>query len=169
MQPIKNIFQLACVAFFLFADIHCKTETKDAGVLSGYVVAIADGDTFTLLTEQKQQVKIRLFGIDCPEKKQPFGNVAKQKLSALIFNKNVVAKQIDIDRYKRTVAIVYDNENKCVNEEMLKSGLAWHYVKYDNNANWQQLENNARQNKIGLWADNNPVAPWQWRANMRHH
>jgi micrococcal nuclease len=95
--------------------------------------------------------------------------VAKQKLSALIFNKNVVATQMDIDRYKRTVAIVYNNENKCVNEEMLKSGLAWHYVKYDNNANWQQLETNARQNKIGLWADNNPVAPWQWRANMRHH
>src|SRR5436190_17785077 len=164
MQSLKNILLFSGFAFFLFTGVRCNSQKKDDAVLKGYVVAIADGDTFTLLTDEKKQVKIRLYGIDCPEKKQPFGTVAKQKLSELIFNKNVLAKKISTDRYKRTVAIVYDENKVCINEIMLRSGLAWHYTKYDNNIYWQQLQDSARKNKSGLWVDINAIPPWQWRA-----
>ena len=163
MQSLKNILLLTGFAFFLFTGIQCKSQKKERDAIRGYVVSIADGDTFTLLTTEKKQVKIRLYGIDCPEKKQPFGTVAKQKLSELVFNKNVLAKKISTDRYKRTVAIVYDESNNCINEIMLKTGLAWHYTKYDHNLYWQRLQYSARKNKSGLWAEKGAIPPWQWR------
>jgi len=164
MQFTKNIVQFAWVAFFLITGCHSNIENKTEGLLKGYVVSIADGDTFTLLTNESRQLKIRLYGIDCPEKKQAFGKAAKQELSGLVYNKHVSIKQMDIDRYKRLVAIVYDEANNCVNETMLTKGFAWHYRKYDNSVYWQQLEDNARKQKRGLWADDNPIPPWQWRA-----
>lgn len=167
MQFTKNILQFAWIAFFIISAFHCNPEKKQEELINGYVISIADGDTFTMLTSEKKQLKIRLYGIDCPEKKQAFGTVAKQALSSLVFNKNVKAKQVDIDRYNRTVAIVYDEAGNCINEIMLAGGFAWHYIRYDNNANWQQLEDNARQQKRGLWADANPVAPWQWRIDNK--
>ena len=154
----------AWVAFFLIAGCQPGIKNEEEGLLKGYVVAIADGDTFTLLTNENRQFKIRLYGIDCPEKKQAFGKAAKQELSRLIFNKQVLINQKDIDRYKRVVAIVYDEHNVCINETMLSTGLAWHFTRYDNNPHWQQLEDNARLQKIGLWAEDNPLPPWQWRA-----
>ena len=164
MRSIKNILYLAGLVFFIVAVFNCKTEDKDSGTITGRVVSIADGDTFTLLTDEKKQVKIRLYGIDCPEKKQPFGTAAKQKLSALVFGKHVRIKQMDIDRYTRTVAIVYNEANTSINEEMLKTGFAWHYVRYDDNIYWRQLQESARRKKIGLWAEDDPVPPWQWRS-----
>lgn len=168
MRSIKNILFLAGFVFLIVAGFNCKTENKDAGSITGRVVSIADGDTFTLLTDEKKQIKIRLYGIDCPEKRQPFGTAAKQKLSDMVFGRHVRIKQMDIDRYKRTVAIVYNEANTCINEEMLKTGFAWHYLHYDDNAYWQQLQENARSKKIGLWAENNPVPPWQWRSKNLH-
>lgn len=144
--------------------ISCGTTNKEtASEFTGKVVGIADGDTFTLLTDENDQIKIRLHGIDCPEKKQDFGQVAKQKLSELIFGKQVSVVKKDIDRYKRTVGLVYDDQNKCINEEMLKAGLAWHYIKYDQNPEWQAMEDEARNNRLGLWSQPNPTPPWEWR------
>lgn len=153
------------IAFFIISACYCNPEIKEEQLIDGHIVSIADGDTFTLLTKQKKQLTIRLFGIDCPEKNQPFGKAAKQELSSVIFNKQVQVKQMDIDRYKRIVAIVYDEDNNCINETLLTKGFAWHYIKYDNNPYWQQLEDKARQQKKGLWVDNNPIAPWQWRSH----
>jgi micrococcal nuclease len=133
------------------------------------VIAIADGDTFTILTKDFQQVKIRLYGIDCPEKKQGFGNVAKQRLSELIFGKSVKLKITGLDRYKRSIAFVYDESGTCINEELLKEGLAWHFLKYDNNPYWDDLEEQAREQKLGLWSMANPVAPWDWRKSKRDY
>lgn len=151
--------------FILFVQIvSCSADKKRSEKeFSGKVVSIADGDTFTLITDEKEQIKIRLHGIDCPEKKQDFGQVAKKKLSDLIYSKIVRAVKTDIDRYRRTVALVYDENNNCINEEMLKAGLAWHYTKYDNNPDWQRMENAARANHLGLWAQGNPTPPWEWR------
>ncbi len=163
MHLIKKTPLLIALAFMLVFNTGCSTEKTSNETITGYVVAITDGDTFTLLTKEKQRVKIRLHGIDCPERKQPFGQAAKQKLSDLVFNKNVRAEKTDIDRYGRTVAIIYDASNKCINEELLKDGLAWHYVKYDTNIYWEQLQNEAKQDKIGLWSDENATAPWNWR------
>jgi micrococcal nuclease len=132
-----------------------------AAQLTGKVVSIADGDTFTLLSNNKQ-IKIRLHGIDCPEKSQDFGNVAKQFLSNLIFGKIVSVKEMDTDRYGRTIGMV-TIDNKNVNEELLKAGLAWHYKHYDQNPAWMKLEDDARREKKGLWLHPNPIPPWDYR------
>lgn len=152
--------------FFIFVicwQVLSCTQVQDKDSLSGSVVAIADGDTFTLLTSNKEQVKVRLHGIDCPERRQDFGQVARQKLSELVFNKNVRIEKKDVDRYGRTIAIVYDEQNRCINEELLKAGLAWHYTAYDQNPEWAALERGAREKRLGLWSHNDPVAPWEWR------
>lgn len=130
--------------------------------LKGLVVSIADGDTFTLLTDDKKEVKIRLHGIDTPEKGQDYYQVAKIFLSDLIFQKNVEIEEKDIDRYGRTIGMVY-YQNRNINEELLKAGLAWHYKFYDKNPLWSKLEDDARNAKKGLWSLANPVAPWEWR------
>lgn len=143
----------------------CKQP--DAAKGDGKVVSIADGDTFTLLDAANQQVKVRLHGIDCPERAQDFGQVARQKLSDLVFNQPVKLDIKDTDRYGRAVAVVYTLQGLCVNEELLKSGLAWHYKQYDKNEAWADLEQKARMLKTGLWSQPNPVAPWNWRKEKR--
>jgi endonuclease YncB( thermonuclease family) len=131
-----------------------------AAEITGKVVGIADGDTFTLLLINNTTVRIRLHGIDTPEKGQPFGNNAKQFTSNLIFNKQVNVKQTDTDRYGRIVGIVFNPESINVNEALLKAGMAWHYKKYDSNPNWAKMEKEARVAKIGLCQDANPIPPW---------
>ena len=131
--------------------------------LEGKVVSIYDGDTFTLLTADKQQHKIRLHGIDCPERSQDFGAVARQKLSEIIFGQEVRVVQTDVDRYQRIVGIVYNEAGLCANEELLRSGLAWHYKEYDDNKEWADLEEKARAERRGLWSQPNPTPPSQFR------
>lgn len=99
--------------------------------LCGRVVSIADGDTFTLLTEDKKQVKVRLYGIDCPEKGQNFSEKAKQYSSSCIFGKEITVIEKDIDRYGRIVGIAMVNDTISLNELLLANGFAWHYTQYD--------------------------------------
>jgi micrococcal nuclease len=134
-----------------------------ATVITGKVVGLADGDSFTLLLKDNSTIRIRLHGIDTPEKGQPFGNNAKQFTSSLIFNKQVKVTQTDTDRYGRIVGIVTNPDNIIVNEALLKAGMAWHYKKYDNNPNWAKMEKEAKASKLGLWQDANPIPPWDWR------
>ena len=96
--------------------------------IQGKVISIADGDTITVLQDNKQY-KIRLYGIDTPEKKQDFGQKAKQFTSDMVFKQYVKVVSYDIDRYGRTVGMVYIGQ-KCLNEELIRSGLAWVYKKY---------------------------------------
>jgi endonuclease YncB( thermonuclease family) len=152
----KNPFLINIIIVLLFIPLLSIAQLK------GKVVKIADGDTYTLLDSNNQQVKIRMHGIDCPEKVQPYGRVAKDFLSSLIFGKIVEAKVQDTDRYGRVVAITFFN-GKNINEEMLKVGLTWHYKKYDSNPKWSDLEKKARKERVGLWKDTNPIAPWEWR------
>lgn len=134
--------------------------------IEGKVVAIADGDTFTLLKDN-EQIKIRLHGIDCPESGQDFGTLAKQFLSNLIFGKEVIVNKTDVDRYGRTIAIVFIDD-KNVNEELLKSGMAWHYKYYDKNPTWAKMEYEAKINKKGLWIQPNPIEPWEFRKTRNN-
>ena len=130
--------------------------------LKGRVVGISDGDTFTLLTADHVSYKIRLHGIDAPEKKQDFGNRSKQMLSNLIAGKDVIVQDRGKDRYGRTIGMVMLNELN-INEEMLRQGMAWHFLKYDKNPRWSELEGAAREAHIGLWSQPGAVAPWDWR------
>jgi micrococcal nuclease len=133
--------------------------------LKGKVVSIADGDTFTLLIEDNEQIKVRLHGIDCPEKAQDFGQVAKKFLSDMIYDKNVTVREMDTDRYGRTIGMVHIGDIN-VNESLLKAGLAWHYKQYDKNDVWAQMEYEAREAKRGLWASE-AMAPWNYRRVKR--
>ena len=113
-----------------------------------------------------QQIKIRLHGIDCPEKKQDFGQVAKEFLAGSVFGKVVTVQVKNKDRYGRTVGIVtIDGVN--INEKLLKEGLAWHYKTYDKNPKWAKLEMDARKNKRGLWIQPKVIAPWDYRKGVR--
>ena len=154
------------LAFLVLALLFACNPKEEKG-MDGKVVKVADGDTFTLLNPQNQQVRIRLHGIDAPEKGQDFGSVARQNLSSLVFGKTVRVQEMDVDRYGRTIAIVYTQDGICINEAMLKAGLAWHYKAYDDNAKWAAMENTARAQKQGIWSQPRPTPPWDWRKAQR--
>ena len=161
------MFRIFIPLLFLVFSCNDKVDLQSEKGEWGKVVAVADGDTFTYLNAENKTVKVRLHGIDCPEKKQDYGQVAKQKLSDLIFGEQVEVVETDIDRYKRVIAKVYTKQNKCVNEELLKSGLAWHYKQYDKNETWAHMEQEAKRKKLGLWSMSNPTPPWEWRKQQR--
>ena len=138
-----------------------------AQVLSGKVVKIADGDTFTLLVNNHDQVKVRLDGIDAPEKKQAFGNKAKQYLSSMIWGTPVTVKVLKKDRYGRSIGKVSTSKVKDVNLEMIKAGYAWHYKEYNKEKSYASAEINARKRKLGLWQDRNPIKPQDFRKMKR--
>ncbi|RZK11453.1 MAG: nuclease [Flavobacterium sp.] len=130
------------------------------------VTAIKDGDTFKVFADGKETT-IRLAHIDCPEKKQPFSNNAKQMASDLCFGKTVkVVSDGTTDRYKRLIAEIYVGK-QCVNQQLVLKGMAWHYKKYSKRLHYANLEILARQNKTGLWADKDPIAPWEYRKSKR--
>ena len=132
---------------------------------SGRVVGVSDGDTIKVLHNGRAE-KIRLHGIDCPEKGQPYGTKAKQFMSQLVFGKEVIVKEYGIDnnRFKRTLGEIVLPDGRVVNEELLRAGLAWWYRKYvPNRVDLAILEEEARNAKRGLWADSHPVPPWCWR------
>lgn len=121
------------------------------------------GGTITLLDSTNRQIRVRLYGIDCPENGQDFANVAKKLTSNLCFSKIVTVDVKDIDRYGRTVGIVWVSDSTNVNLELLREGLAWHYKYFDKSEEFAQAEQIARKNKKGLWVQPNTVAPWEYR------
>ena len=130
------------------------------------VVGITDGDTFKGLTQDKIEIRFRIFGIDAPEKNQAFSNRSKQYLSDLIYNKRVGIKvQKKNDGYGRPVVWVYTPDGQDVSAEMLRAGMAWHFKRYDNSDAYSALEQSARTKRIGLWQDINPTAPWNYRKS----
>ena len=138
-----------------------------AADLSGRVVGISDGDTFTLLTSDKQQIKIRLAEIDAPEGGQPYGNKSKQALSGLIFGKDVRVIVQTTDRYGRTVGRPYLGElDVCA--EMVHMGAAWAYRQYLRDQSLLDLEADAKAAERGLWRlpQSQQIEPWNWRRGL---
>lgn len=148
------------------------SATSLADTLDGRVVGVTDGDTITVLDGQKIEHKIRLMGIDSPEKAQPFGQNAKQSLSDLVFGRTVAVDWQKLDRYGRIVGKVVVG-GLDANLEQVRRGLAWHYKKYASEqdpldrASYSQAEIEARNGQRGLWADPMPVPPWDWRKSRR--
>lgn len=151
---------LACIALTLLSLIPSLSLAW-----SGKVIGVADGDTITLLRDGKQ-ISIRLYGIDCPEKGQPFSNRAKQFTSNMVSGNIVEVGPININHYGQTVALVYiDGKGLC--DELIREGLAWVYYLYCNLpicAEWKNLESEAKQAKRGLWSEPDPVAPWEFAS-----
>jgi endonuclease YncB( thermonuclease family) len=137
---------------------------------SGEVVGITDGYTITVLNSKTlKDVKIRLYGIDTPEKGQAFSKKARQFTSKMVYGKVVEIHRMDTDRYGRTVALVA-LDKQLLNEELVKAGLAWVYDRYCHEMicnTWKSFQLRAKLDKQGLWADPNPIPPWEFRRKNR--
>ena len=134
--------------------------TKD---FTSEVVGVLDGDTIEVLNGHHTE-RIRLSSIDCPEKGQAFGKRAKQAASDLAFGKQVTLQTHGYDKYKRTLGDVLLSDGTNVNQELVKQGWCWWYRKYaPENGELERLETEAREAKKGLWADPQPVPPWEAR------
>lgn len=154
---LQKLFILILLQFLpCFADLY------------GKVIGISDGDTYTILTEDKKSVKVRLHGVDCPEKNQPFGTKAKQFASSIAYGKNVKVTIVDTDRYGRTVGILTTDDGTNINNQLVADGYAWWYKQYaPQSTDLKNLQQIAQSQRKGLWADPNPVAPWVFRREAR--
>ena len=132
---------------------------------SGKVIAITDGDTIKVLVG-KESVTIRLEGIDAPEKSQSFGSKSKDALGTMVFGQTVTVKKTGKDKYGRILGFVFIDDLD-VNAQMIQDGWAWHFKKYNDEERLADLEVEARDDKRGLWADPNPLAPWEFRARKK--
>jgi endonuclease YncB( thermonuclease family) len=153
---------------------------KSSEAFEAQVIGITDGDTITVRVSNTPPYAIRLAGVDAPEKKQPFGNRAKQNLSNLVFGKTVHIEWTKKDKYGRIVGKVFVAQpGGCatppcratldVNLAQVASGFAWHYTQYEKEQSQQDRlayassERHAREQELGLWKDPHPVPPWEWR------
>lgn len=143
-----------------------------AEIINGRIIAISDGDTVTLLDSSNTQHKIRLGGIDAPEKKQAFGQRSKENLSRLVFDKTVDADCSKKDRYQRLICKIIA-EGVDVNLQQIRDGMAWWYAQYQkeqtaiDRQEYAQAEEAARVARMGLWVDTEPQAPWEFRRNLK--
>lgn len=156
-KSLSFVFLLFFFQYYAYAEL-----------LNGKVVGVSDGDTITVLDSAKSQHKIRLTGIDAPEKAQAFGQASKKSLSDLVFSKDVEISWEKRDRYQRILGKVLLNEQDiCL--EQVKRGMAWHYKQYqrdqtqEDRIKYSRAEEEARKNRIGLWADDAPVPPSDFR------
>jgi Micrococcal nuclease (thermonuclease) homologs len=178
---IRAIFYLVTVAtlavIVMSACRHLEVaggalELPRAEILSktwpAQIVGITDGDTVKVrLQGEGDQIKIRLYGIDAPEKGQPFGRKSREFLMELtLIGSTITVEPVNFDRYDRLVAILYDADGRCLNQALVEAGLAWVYPRYCRQpvcASWSRAEELARRNRTGLWTETSPTPPWEWR------
>jgi len=150
----------------------CLSLVASADSLTGKVVKITDGDTLYVLDANYKQHKIRLAGIDAPERKQAYGLASRKHLLSIVAGKQVIVEYQKRDRYGRIVGKVWiDGVDACL--EQIKAGFAWHYKKYQREQSpedqrlYADAENQAREERLGLWRENNPIPPWEHRRLYR--
>jgi endonuclease YncB( thermonuclease family) len=187
-NPITKRIVLALVAFELVLAVSCSRpdshsnskprpsrETTESGApqtFTGRVLAIADGDTITVLDSANTQHRIRLEGIDAPESHQAFGEQSRLSLSEMIFGKDVSVTYQKIDQYGRLVGKI-TLDGKDINLEQVKAGMAWHYKFYEAEQTaedrelYARAEAEARAARRGLWQDPNPIEPYQFRKEEK--
>jgi endonuclease YncB( thermonuclease family) len=168
-----NNNRMNTIRTLLFSLVFFAQAAISAGPLTpGLVVAISDGDTITLLTEDKRQIKIRLVGIDTPEKKQAFGTKARDHLASRIFKHDVEVDLRKQDQYGRHLGVIYIG-GVDINQSMIQDGYAWFYKHYakeqpkEEALRYARAEADARSKQRGLWADPNPVPPWEFRKEAK--
>lgn len=160
---------VACAFLLVFSF---AANPAVAATLAGRVVGLSDGDTVTVLDERKVQHRVRLSGIDAPEKRQDFGNTSRQYLATLVFDKHVSVEWDKRDRYGRILGKVVVN-GRDANLAMVLAGLAWHYKRYEKEQSvsdrrvYANAELQARAERRGLWQIASAVPPWDFRRGMR--
>ena len=135
--------------------------------VSGKVVKVIDGDTYDLLTGDNKTVRVRMNGIDAPEAGMPYAKQATEYLKELTRNQTIRISLKDKDRYGRFTSFSYLDDERELSCEMIKAGYAWHYKQYNNDKELGKMEQEAREARRGLWADNKPMAPWEVRRLKR--
>lgn len=165
-EPSNLILKTAIISLALLAG------SAWSQVLEGKVVSVADGDTITVLDADRVQHKIRLSGIDAPERSQAFGRRSKEHLAGLVSGEQVTVETDKTDRYGRSVGKVL-LQGRDINLAIVVAGLAWHYKKYESEQPasdrrlYASAEVQARELRVGLWRDREPMAPWDWRVAKR--
>jgi micrococcal nuclease len=164
-------WQLNLIFIVLCFSIQC-TKHKDENLENKeyyFISKVVDGDTYHILLSDNSKLKIRMEGIDAPEKGMPFYKESKQFLIKMTSNKKIRFVQSSKDQYGRIIAKTYSENNQELGEEMVKNGMAWHFKKYSKDTNLAQLEISAKNKHLGLWEAVNPQAPWEYRKLKRQN
>lgn len=168
-----NSLLIICICLIFVSSSACSSKqntnslTVDKGsIISCKVISIIDGDTYDALIQGNKTIRIRMEGIDAPEKGMPFYRKSKSYLSSLCLGKKVKIKVMGVDNHKRILAYSYLEDNRELGQEMIKAGFAWHFKKYNSDVGLSDLEVTARTQRKGLWIDENPMSPWE---NRRLH
>jgi micrococcal nuclease len=156
----KNVVLWAAAAALMLASPSCAER------IQGKVVGVSDGDTLKVLSDRRVS-SVRLAGIDCPEKKQAFGQRAKQFTSSLAFGRDVVVDYKKKDRYGRIIGEVILPDGTSLNEQIVKEGYGWWYPEYSHDLKLKQHQDNARLSRRGLWSADGAESPWQFRKKMK--
>jgi micrococcal nuclease len=158
MTFYKKLFVFIFLSFF-----SCKSTDKLPTAFEGEVTSIIDGDTIDVLYNDKSY-RIRFADIDCPENDQPFGDSATEFVSKFCFSETVtIENEGEWDMYGRLIGTVIVKDTFNVNFELVRAGLAWHYKRYSDRQEFADIEAAAREKRIMLWSDSNPIPPWDWR------
>jgi endonuclease YncB( thermonuclease family) len=165
----RSWFQGIKLGLILALSLFCASVSSG---WEGKVTGVTDGTYLTVVHEGKGE-RVRLYGIDCPEKRQEFSQESKKFTSDMSLRKTVEVEPVVVDRkgrtkdqYGRTVALVYIDKHVCLNEELIKSGLAWVFSQSCTRAEcraWKDLEKLAKKNQLGIWSMSNPIPPWEFR------
>ncbi|MCK9230734.1 MAG: thermonuclease family protein [Syntrophales bacterium] len=162
------VFIVSALSIFLVSP-----DNENDLYWTGTVTRVADGDSITVVRLHggpEDRVRIRLYGIDAPETDQPYGKTSGRFVHDMVYGKDVTIRDFGPDRYKRTVAMVITSDGVNVNERVVQEGLAWVYDYFCRELicdDWKELEEHARDNETGLWADEFPIAPWDWRRGKQ--
>jgi len=162
MNSKRSYRKHIAIAVAVSAAIVVSLRPNDS--ITTTVIYVSDGDTIQVNTSSSV-FKVRIYGIDCPEKSQPYGPEARSFTTAQTLGKSVTLRIHDKDRYGRIIASVKLPNGDDLAESLLKNGLAWWYRQYaPHNWNLSNLEVEARNKKVGLWSKESPVPPWIFRA-----
>ncbi|ECZ6619093.1 thermonuclease family protein [Salmonella enterica] len=147
---------------FILTSTALVSGSLYAAEIRGKVIRVLDGDTIDVL-QDKTPVRIRLANIDAPEKKQAYGRWSANQLKGLVAAQPVTVTYTQTDRYGRIIGRVYTTNGTEASRFMVQSGAAWVYERYNADRALPELQREAKMHKRGLWADNQPVPPWEWR------
>lgn len=172
---MHKAISILSLATFIFFNISCTSSSSEKEAMeanftsqlpNNTVVKIVDGDTYDIILNGIQ-TRIRMQGIDTPERGMDYYKVAKEYLGKLCLNKKVRVVGTEKDRYGRLLAKSYLPDGREIGEEMIRAGMAWHFTKYSKDPKLARLEREARAARIGLWSIPNPTAPWDFRKKKK--
>lgn len=160
-----------CVGSLMLFLVSCVEQAgidpQKGSRLTGKVVSVIDGDTYDLLVRGNGTIRVRMQGIDAPEREMPYYRASKNHLSGLCFGKNVTLEVTGRDSGGRILGFTYLEDDRELCQEMIRAGYAWHFKRYNSDKVLSDLEKEARLSKRGLWTDPDPVPPWEYRQKMR--